>query len=398
MITTTPYNRVARILHWAIAILIFWAIALGLIAEEMPNSPDKIELFVLHKSAGFTVLVLALMRLFWRLMHPPAPLGLPPLQEKMASAGHWGLYLLMLAVPLSGWLLNSTAGYPFAWFNLISIPHIPGLESESRDLYATIHVYLFYVIALMVAGHVAMLVVHKRIDGVNLLPRMLPGRVFAGASALIVTLVVLLGFTFYKAEQANPVSSDAPQPSEQTTASPESETEPNQSTAESDSPLWQLVATPDNFRFTNSYAGQPYVGAIRDFTPNIYFDPANPADGVIDVTINTQSITTNNKDWDGTIKGSQWFSTANFPSAHYLSRNIHAEDGKFIADGELTLKGTTRPITVVFNWHEDDGIAKFTGSATIDRREFEIGSGSWATNDSVAYEVVLDIDLQLQKQ
>ncbi len=60
--TTTPYNLVARILHWAIAILIFWAIGLGLIAEDMPNSPDKIELFVLHKSAGFTVLVLAVIR------------------------------------------------------------------------------------------------------------------------------------------------------------------------------------------------------------------------------------------------------------------------------------------------------------------------------------------------
>ncbi|GGF78407.1 hypothetical protein GCM10011338_33520 [Alteromonas lipolytica] len=119
---------------------------------------------------------------------------------------------------------------------------------------------------------------------------------------------------------------------------------------------------------------------------------------MIDVTINTQSITTNNKDWDGTIKGSQWFSTADFPSAHYLSSNIHTEDGKFIAHGELTLKGTTKPITVVFNWQEENGIAKFTGSATIDRREFEIGSGSWATNESVAYEVVLDIDLQLRKQ
>ena len=396
--TTTPHNLVARILHWAIAILIFWAIGLGLIAEDMPNSPDKIELFVLHKSAGFTVLVLAVIRLFWRLMHPPAPLGLPPLQEKMAAAGHWGLYLLMLAVPFSGWLLNSTAGYPFAWFNLVSIPHIPGLEGESRDLYSSLHVYLFYGIAFMVVGHVAMLVVHKLFDGVNLLPRMLPGKVFVGASALTITLALLLGFTFYKADKATPESTDSPQAVAQLPADPEAKADASQSTIETDSPLWQLVATPDNFKFTNSYAGQPFVGAIREFTPKIYFDPANPADGVIDVTINTQSITTNNKDWDGTIKGGQWFSTDAFPQAHYISRDIRAEDGKFVANGELTLKGITKPIAVTFEWQEDNSTAKFVGSATIDRREFEIGSGSWATNDSVAYEVVLDIDLQLRKQ
>lgn len=397
MTPSKPYSLVARILHWAIALLIFWAIGLGLIAEKLPNSPDKIELFVLHKSAGFTVLVLAVIRLFWRLMHPPAPLGLPPLQEKMAAVGHWGLYLLMLAVPLSGWLLNSTAGYPFAWFNLISIPQIPGLDGESRELYEVIHVYLFYIIALMVAGHVAMLVVHKLFDGVNLLPRMLPGNVAIGLTVFFITLAVLLGLTFYKAGKANPGAADAPLVIVQLPAETEANTDTKQVPMVSASPLWRLVTTEDNFNFTNSYAGQPFVGAIRAFTPKIYFDPTNPAEGVIDVTINTQSITTNNKDWDNTIKGEQWFSTKAFPTAHYVSRDIRAEDRKFVANGELTLKGVTKPIAVTFVWQEDNNNAKFIGSATIDRREFEIGSGSWATNDSVAYEVILEIDLHLNR-
>lgn len=388
-----PYNLVARILHWAIAILIFWAIALGLVAEGMPNSPDKIELFVLHKSAGFTVLVLAVVRLFWRLAHPPAPLGLPPLKEKLASAGHWGLYLLMLAVPLSGWLLNSAAGYPFAWFNLISVPHIPGLDNGSRDLFSSLHEYLFYIIALMVAGHIAMLVLHKLLDGISLLPRMLPGKSFVSASALSLVLVVLIGFTFYKAEEKSTASPDVPVAAQLPTV-PATQQEVNQS----DSTLWEMVATPDNFKFTNSYAGQPFTGAIRQFTPAIYFDPADPESGIIDVTINTQSITTNNKDWDGTIKGSQWFATEAHPEAHYLSRDIRKENGKFIADGELTLKGITKPISVTFSWQESNGEARFIGSATIDRRDFEIGSGSWATNASVAYEVELSIDLKLIKQ
>ena len=159
-----------------------------------------------------------------------------------------------------------------------------------------------------------------------------------------------------------------------------------------------MVATPDNFKFTNSYAGQPFTGAIRQFMPAIYFDPADPANGIIDVTINTQSITTNNKDWDGTIKGSQWFATEAHPEAHYLSRDIRKENGKFIADGELTLKGITKPISVTFSWQESNDEARFIGSAIIDRRDFEIGSGSWATNASVAYEVELAIDLKLMKQ
>lgn len=200
----------------------------------------------------------------------------------------------------------------------------------------------------MVAGHVAMLIVHKFVDGINLLPRMLPGKVFVGVNALIITLAVLLGFTFYKAEKATPESTDSPQAIVQSPAG--ADVDSNQSLIESESPLWQLVTTPDNFNFTSSYAGQPFVGAIREFTPKIFFDPTNPADGVIDVMINTQSITTNNKDWDRTIKGGQWFSTDAYPCSHYIiSRNIHAEGGKFVANGELKLKGITKPITVTFN-------------------------------------------------
>lgn len=391
--TSKPYHLVARILHWLIALLMFWAIALGLIAEDLPNSPEKIELFVLHKSAGFTVLVLAVVRLIWRFINPPSSLGLKPIQEKMAAAGHWGLYILMLAVPVSGWLLNSTAGYPFAWFNLIPISNIPGVNSESRAFFSSLHVYLFYVMALMVLGHIAMLIVHKQFDGINLLPRMLPGKITSRASALVFTLSVLLGFTIYKANQAGDDADDAVVASKPSQSSSAVE----QVSMESGSPRWQLVSTPDNFLFTNSYAGQPFVGAIRQFEPVILFNPAEPGNGVIDVNIETQSITTNNKDWDATIKGSQWFSTKEFPNAHYLSRDIHSEDGKFVANGELTLKGITKPIQVTFEWQQDGANATFIGTAIIDRREFNIGSGSWATDDSVAFDVMLDINLRLER-
>ncbi len=115
------YNCGARLLHWAIALLIITNILIGIahayINKDWPVIP-------LHKSIGLTVLALTMLRIVWRLTHRPPPLPEPmPGWEKGAAHGlHAVFYALMLTLPLTGWIMSSAGQYPLRWFNLFAVP------------------------------------------------------------------------------------------------------------------------------------------------------------------------------------------------------------------------------------------------------------------------------------
>jgi len=115
--STWSYGGVARTLHWVIAFLIVALLIVGWTMEDAP-AESKFMIYTMHKSFGLLVLALVLCRIVWRVADPPPPPSpeIPKLMHLMASLGHLGLYGLMLAMPLSGWLLNSAAGRPLNWF------------------------------------------------------------------------------------------------------------------------------------------------------------------------------------------------------------------------------------------------------------------------------------------
>lgn len=104
----TRYSRVAIWLHWLIALFILLNLSLGFIMEDLPL-PGRFIVVLGHVSAGMTVLALSIARIIWRLMNPPPPFaeGLSGWERKTAHAVHFGLYVLMLAMPLVGWALIS---------------------------------------------------------------------------------------------------------------------------------------------------------------------------------------------------------------------------------------------------------------------------------------------------
>ncbi|MEO7916282.1 MAG: cytochrome b/b6 domain-containing protein, partial [Dokdonella sp.] len=117
------WGSIARFFHWLMALLILGNGALGLYMHELSPSMDKISIYAIHKSIGLTVLALLLLRLSWRWFDPrPRDLPMPRWQKLAAHAAHGALYLLMLAIPLSGWLFNSAHGYPLQWFKLFNLP------------------------------------------------------------------------------------------------------------------------------------------------------------------------------------------------------------------------------------------------------------------------------------
>ncbi|WP_317930010.1 cytochrome b/b6 domain-containing protein [Halioxenophilus sp. WMMB6] len=379
------YGAVAQGFHWLMALLIFWAIALGMIAEEMPRSPEKIYLFVLHKSVGITVLLLVVLRFLWRLFNKPPALSLPPKQEQMAHLGHGVIYLLMVLVPLTGWLLNSAAGYPLPYFNQFPIPAIPGLSKESKELFEGVHVTLFWVLAVVIVGHVLMLVHHKFAHKLVLLPRMLPCGKAWPVGVLALVLIALIAFTVKKS-MVGDVPAEEPiavQPAAEPTTTA---TVGN----------WLMVLPDSSLKFQSAYSGEAFDGSFAQFNPTIRFDPAEPEAGVLDVTVTASSITTYNEEWDASLQDDEWFATEQFATAHYYSNDIKAQNDGFVAQGRLTLKGVTQPLAVNFVWQSQaDGKASFVGDAVIDRRLFGIGTGMWADDPTIAFEVQLQVNLLL---
>ena len=153
---TTSYTPVAKGLHWLMAVLILGLLALGLYMHELPLSPQKLTLYSWHKWAGVTVFLLVWVRLLWRLMHrPPAlPASMAPLMRLAVHAGHGVLYLLMVAIPLSGWLMSSAKGFQTVWFGVLPIPDLLGRDKALGDLLQEVHEALNVLLMLTLAGHV----------------------------------------------------------------------------------------------------------------------------------------------------------------------------------------------------------------------------------------------------
>ncbi|TXI71583.1 MAG: cytochrome b [Limnohabitans sp.] len=152
----TTYTPVAKGLHWLMAVLILGLLALGIYMSDLPLSPQKLELYSWHKWFGVTVFLLLWLRLAWRVTHrPPAlPETLSAPMRLAAHAGHAALYLLMLAIPLSGWLMSSAKGFQTVWFGVLPIPDLLGRDRELGDLLQQVHKLLNLLLMLTLAGHV----------------------------------------------------------------------------------------------------------------------------------------------------------------------------------------------------------------------------------------------------
>jgi cytochrome b561 len=172
----TDWSALSKALHWLIAALILAMAWIGLTMGGMPNGPDKIATYALHKSIGLSILALAALRLGWRLYAgAPAPVaGTPRWQERIANATHVALYVLLLALPLTGWLLNSAAGFPLQWFGLFNLPSIAARDEALHTLAVQTHEALFWALAVLVVMHAAAALYHHLFLGDATLARMLP--------------------------------------------------------------------------------------------------------------------------------------------------------------------------------------------------------------------------------
>jgi cytochrome b561 len=170
------YTSVAIALHWIIALAIFGTFALGVYMHELPLSPTKLKLYSYHKWIGVTIFALVLLRLAWRLAHkPPAPPpSMPAWQHRAASAAHALLYLLTLAIPLSGWLMSSASGFQVVYLGVLPIPDLLPKDKALAEQLKDLHESLNFLMLAVVVLHVAAALKHHLVDRDDVLARMAP--------------------------------------------------------------------------------------------------------------------------------------------------------------------------------------------------------------------------------
>lgn len=161
---------------------------------------------------------------------------------------------------------------------------------------------------------------------------------------------------------------------------------------------WNVDYARSKLGFAVQWSKEPFTGSFKSWKAAIDFDPADPAHGKVDVTIDLSSETSDEADFDDGLKGAQGFAVAQFPSARFTASGFRKSADGYVAAGTLTLRGISRPVTLPFVLTIAGKTAHMTGKAQIVRTDFGVGQGQWAASDPVAHEVTVSVDLTAARQ
>ena len=172
----TRYSAVAQGFHWLIASLIVVQFTLGWTAENLPIGIHKLERLDWHKSFGMTILMLAVLRLLWRLFNrpPELPAGMTGIEKKLARATHVLFYVLLFVMPLTGWTMSSAKNYSVSWFHQFTWPNLIGPNEQAFNLLRSTHDTLSWLLFALALLHILAALKHHFWNKDDVLKRMLP--------------------------------------------------------------------------------------------------------------------------------------------------------------------------------------------------------------------------------
>lgn len=389
------YGWVARTFHWAVAALILAALGFGLYATSLPygtaeEAARSFQVFSTHKTIGITVLLLAGLRILWALGQPrPGHLHPDRLVETLlATLVHWALYIGMVVMPLSGWLLHASAPGAFSRILWPFGQRLPGVPEDLAlsEKFTAFHVTGWLVLAVLIALHVAGALKHALIDRDATLARMagktenLPqppadphrwtGWLAAAGGVLVWAFVA--GFAWLA--PTSPAADSVPQTITQ--AAPGANG-------------WTV--TEGTLDISVLQGASTVSGSFGDWQAAIDYDP-DTGQGRVEVTIQIASLTLGAV--SDSAKGPEFLNAADFPQAR-LSAAItppQAEGEPHLAEGELTIAGQTVPARMPFQLTIQDDQAQAQGGLTLDRRDFGVGA-SYSDESTVGFPVEVTFEL-----
>jgi cytochrome b561 len=356
--TTARWGAVSQLLHWLTVALIAVQATLGVSGRLLPLGVEKLAMLARHKSIGITILGLAALRLLWRWLNParPLPRNLKPYERFLAHFNHTALYVLLFAMPVTGWIMSSARGFPVSWFNLYQLPDLVPKSRTLYDAMVTTHAVLAIALALTVALHIAGALKHHLVLKDDTLRRMLPfGRI---------TLAVAVGAMLAPAA------------------------------ARAAGPAYTAVATQSSLMYTFTQAGAENQGRFKSFT--VSFDPVA---GRLDVVVDMRSSDTGDQQRSDTLGGKDFFDAAQYPQSRFTASRIEKTATGYEATGSLTLRGVTRSIVIPFTWRiatiQGHPVGYLSGQTTLRRLDFGVGQGQWKSTDWLGNDVTIHYSLML---
>lgn len=395
--TAIRYGGVTKFFHWLTALLILTLIALGFYANDLPHETQaelttKAWFFSLHKTLGVTVFFVALLRIMWALRQPkPGLLNADKkLESWLAETVHWLLYGALVIVPLAGWISHAAAsGFAPIWWpfgqDLFFIPKSTTVEHAFGALHEIAGKVLIGALILHAAGALK----HHFIDGDSTLRRMLPGEPAIGpvppqhhsyapvaAAAAVWALAIALGLGLGLLQSdGKDAASDGP-------------------ALEQVASEWQVEE--GSIGLVVTQFGSEVEGRFADWTAAISFDADAQSGkaGEVTTTVSVPSLALGSV--TDQALGADFFNAESFPTAVFQA-DINLTDAGYVADGTLTIKDQSIPISLPFDLTLDGDTARMSGSTTLDRRAFGIGQ-SVTDAATLAFEVAVDIALVATRQ
>ncbi|WP_165190658.1 YceI family protein [Caulobacter soli] len=419
------YTTVAIVIHWLIAAAILFQIILGWRMGDEPKGPATYAIFQLHKSIGITILLLSLARLAWRLTHkpPPHPVGQPRWETIASKIVHVAFYVIMIGLPVTGWIIVSTSklGLPTILYGAIPWPHIPGLpELAAGPKHAwhqageVGHGLLVKTTYLLLALHLGAVAKHQILDRDEVLNHMAPGakpgwrepRAWLAAAGLIA--VVAAGYLYkpvVKHAAPKPAEAPAEVAAPAPSAAPAAPTAPAEAAApaEPDSalkdPVAWTVAKSSTLGFSATWAGDAIEGQFKRWTADILFSPEALDRSKLTVSIDMSSAATGDDQRDASLPSDDFFAAATHPKATFTASKFRKTgEGKFVAEGTLELRGVKKPVSLPFSLKIDGDTATARGVTTLDRTVFGVGQGEWASTDQIGGKVKVSFAITAKKK
>jgi len=372
------YHSISIGLHWLVAILVLAMLGIGLYMTELGTSdPLRYSLTQWHKSFGIVTMLLIVWRILWRLAYPaPAlPEHLKGWEVRVAATSHVLLYLLMLIIPISGWVMVSASplDLPTLVFNQFPWPHLPLLDALTNkevvsQQFRDVHEAAAKLLMLLLAVHIGAALRHRFVLNDGITARMspmtegghwLPGiRSTFGAFLLIVGSLVLYGY-----------SESKPLP---------------------------LAAGSSQVRFEFTLQNRIQIGSFLDSTVDMVIAGENPLANRLQSTVDTSTVKTGNSQIDGTLRSEDWFDSTHYPQAVFHSQKLTPTgDSSYLVSGILSIKGISQERTFPIDLAQSNGKPVARGSFTIDRLDFNLGRKTQPSDDTVGYHVTITFEFDV---
>lgn len=393
------YSRLSKIIHWVMAVIILLMISTGFFMVQMNFSPFKFEIYALHKSFGFLILLLVVFRLIARFTKPtPPPIKTHSVYEKFLSkAVHILLYMLMILIPVSGWLMSSAGDFPQQFFGLFEMPDLVEKNKEIFAFFRESHELFGFSILLIIGLHMAGAFKHEYIDGDETLRRMTKKNLSMVSLVYLTVLFVALWLGPWMILSKNPpqeeqlvVSNSLPN-----TKAPPSEKIVN---------AWDIIQDHSHIKFSADQYGTSFEGAFKTLSGQIIFDPEDLANSGVRIEVDLTSIQTGSSDRDQQALGHDWFFTDEFPKAIFESTEfIKTAPNHFLVTGKLTLRDQTQIISFPFTLDIEEKsealkVAKMTAELSLNRLDYGVGQGQWEDGKAIGKIIELQITLSAEQK